>query len=252
MCHSMLCYLASSFFFLGLEDSEPVKHIDRIYTYVMGKKIVVTQHTLDFVLDFDIHQGNLGYVKGILPNEVLSTMYTYSPTSEKNITSVKQLSFYHRILHHVMSHTLCPHGINYSTIKSEDFWFLYCIKSNHHVNLAKFILDDMLKIINKSDKTFLYGMAINAIIDSKGINTRDEGNDDTFAEPSATFSASSSVHRSVDLSFLPMSIAFNKKIRSYFTTNSCLRSNFELTFHHPFKLLTWDITYSKLLLYSLD
>ncbi|EOY21611.1 Uncharacterized protein TCM_013537 [Theobroma cacao] len=133
---------------------------------------LIAEHTLDFVLDFDIRQGDWRYAKEVLFNEILSTVNIYPPTSDKNTTSVKCLSCYDYILHLIMSQILQPHNTNYSTIESEDFWFLYHIKSNPHVKLAKFILDNMLKIINKSRTTLIYGMAISVIIDSVGIITR--------------------------------------------------------------------------------
>lgn len=40
--------------FQDYKDSEPIEHTDSFCTYVMGRKIVVAEHTLDFVLDFDI------------------------------------------------------------------------------------------------------------------------------------------------------------------------------------------------------
>lgn len=95
----------------------------------MGKGIVVVEHAPDLVLGFDVRQGDKDYVEGVCSNEILLTVYTYLAISDKGTTSVKQLSFHDRILHLILSHTIRPNSTNYSIVKNEDFWFLYCINS---------------------------------------------------------------------------------------------------------------------------
>ncbi|EOY03315.1 Uncharacterized protein TCM_018195 [Theobroma cacao] len=59
-------YFKATTKFQDYEDNEPVKRTDRLCTYVMGKRIVVAEHTLDIVLDLEIHQGDLNYVEGVM------------------------------------------------------------------------------------------------------------------------------------------------------------------------------------------
>ncbi|EOY22059.1 Uncharacterized protein TCM_014250 [Theobroma cacao] len=61
---------------------------------------------------------------------------------------------------------------NYSTITTENLWFLFNIKLNCRIDLTKFIMDDMVRTIQGDIKNLLYGMLISEIIDYFNVDTR--------------------------------------------------------------------------------
>ncbi|EOY32176.1 Uncharacterized protein TCM_039758 [Theobroma cacao] len=91
-------------------------------------------------------------------------MFIYPPPNDKGNSSYTKLSFFDRVLHFIITHTIHPHSSNYSTITQEDLWFLFHIKYNCRIDVGKFIMDDMLHTIQGGIKNLFYGMLINEII----------------------------------------------------------------------------------------
>ncbi|EOX94444.1 Uncharacterized protein TCM_004026 [Theobroma cacao] len=209
---------------------------------------------------------------------VLSTVYTYPPMSEKDVTSVKRLLFYDRILHLIVSYTLHPYSINYSTIKSEDFWAIRAIIDSVGINTRcdppkQHVMHIKINehAINKLGFVFVnnYCVCKETINDLEFVGNEDR--EDTFAKLDVAFSTNSSTHLSVSPSYPSMSTAFDNeqtysqllsfmesmdtpvvhwldaleaRTRSSFIANSFLRSNslcFALNFHCLLEPLTWDI-----------
>ncbi|EOY26571.1 Uncharacterized protein TCM_028378 [Theobroma cacao] len=82
-----------------------------------------------------------------------------------------RLTFFDRILHLIVAHTIRPIGTKYSSVKNEEMWFMYLIKEKTKFELANFIFDDMWKVVTGARKGMMYGMVISEILNFHRLDT---------------------------------------------------------------------------------
>ena len=86
-------------------------------------------------------------------------------------TLVAKLGMHDRLLHLIVTHVLAPFGIQYFTIRKQDYWWMHMIKSKISPNLPTFIFSYMIKVVKNIDFNLVYGMAFSAVFFHLGIDT---------------------------------------------------------------------------------
>ncbi|EOY13998.1 Uncharacterized protein TCM_033004 [Theobroma cacao] len=120
-------------------------------------------------IDFQFRQDDHRYV---LDKDNLHSTFVYPLPSDQGYFSCTRLYFFDHVLHLIITHTICPHGSNYSMVTQKDLQFLFNIKLNYQINVIKFITDDMLHTIQWGIKNLLYGMLVSEIIDFFFVDTQ--------------------------------------------------------------------------------
>ncbi|XVE53933.1 hypothetical protein DITRI_Ditri03aG0042200 [Diplodiscus trichospermus] len=144
-------------------------HMNMFKIYLMGQEIEVTRKLIANSLDLSddgiiddesLHVDDIILAQKVFNDENLPFAYS----------QVSRLGMYDCLLHLIVTHILAPFGTQYSTIRKQDYWWTYMIKSEKKTNLAIFIFKDIMKVVSQTESTLVYGMVFTCIFTHLGID----------------------------------------------------------------------------------
>ena len=130
-------------------ENPPTFNHEALYTFIDGRERIITEFDLGKLIGCEFYEDVFKVPKHYQTDNVWDTM-AREPGCKKVASNLKSLPL--RFLHHFIASSILCRTRAFTRLTTDDIWLLEMASTGTKINLARFIMKKMLKIMNEKEK----------------------------------------------------------------------------------------------------